>query len=141
MVYRIGQEVGYNGEIYQCIQSHTSEPNWMPPAVPDLWKDLGPCGSTATSVAPQNSPVVYPNPATGDSVTLAMPIAAASNVTVEIFTVSMRLVQTITISPLVSSNVTIRLADKGGVQLADGLYYFRVKTNGQSWTKKVLVLR
>lgn len=73
--------------------------------------------------------------------TLAMPIAAASNVTVEIFTVSMRLVQTITISPLVSSNVTIRLADKGGVQLADGLYYFRVKTNGQSWTKKVLVLR
>jgi len=37
VAYTTGQKVSYNGEIYQCIQGHTSEPNWEPPVVPALW--------------------------------------------------------------------------------------------------------
>ncbi len=51
VAYTVGTEVVYNGELYQCIQGHTSITGWDPPAVPALWKDLGPCGSAATSTA------------------------------------------------------------------------------------------
>ena len=54
----------YNGELYSCIQGHTSEPNWLPPVVPALWKDLGPCTgadiTTATSTL-LKSAVAGPN--------------------------------------------------------------------------------
>lgn len=41
--YSVGQQVVYGTEAYSCIQAHTSEANWMPPATPALWKDLGAC--------------------------------------------------------------------------------------------------
>lgn len=139
MVYSTGQIVSYNDEVYQCIQGHTSEANWMPPAVPALWKDLGPCGSTPTVIAP--TPVVmYPNPATGDTTTLSLPGPGPANVTVEIFTLSMREVRTIRVQQA-SGSLEVRLYDKGGMPLANGLYYFRVTVGGSVRILKLLVLR
>ncbi len=140
VAYTTGEEVSYNGEKYQCIQGHTSEPNWMPPVVPALWKDLGACGSSAPAVATA-SPVVYPNPATGDTANIALPAANATNVSLEIFTISMRAVQTLTIPQVSGTDMIVKLCDKAGIRLANGLYYFRIKLGGQSWTVKVLVLR
>ncbi len=141
IAYSIGQKVQYNGEEYQCIQAHSSESTWEPNIVPALWKDLGPCGSSAPAAVVASAPVAYPNPATGDSTTIALPMATASQVSVQIYTVAMRLVRTINVGQVNGENVTLRLVDKGGVQLANGIYYFRVQANGQGWTVKVLILR
>ena len=35
--YAIGDLAGYNGVTYKCIQAHTSQAGWTPPAVPALW--------------------------------------------------------------------------------------------------------
>ncbi len=138
VAYSLGQEVSDEGELYKCIQAHTSEPNWEPPVVPALWQALGPCGSTPTAVL---APVVYPNPAMGSAVTLAMPQATSANVTVGIYTVSLRMVRTIQAGNLNSPNLVVTLIDKSGVNLANGLYYFVIQANGRKWTDKVLVLR
>lgn len=136
--YAAGQKVNYNGEIYQCIQGHTSEPNWMPPAVPALWKDLGACGSTSPTIS---APIIYPNPAMSDTANVLLPIANATNVKVSVFTIAMREVKNIS-TPQVTGNVlTVSLTDKGSMRLANGLYYFVIQANGQKWTNKVLVLR
>jgi hypothetical protein len=138
VAYAAGQKVNDNGEIYQCIQGHTSEPNWMPPAVPALWKDLGPCGS---SVSTATSPVVYPNPATSDTTTIQLPIANAANVKVGVFNIAMREVKNIAVPQVTGNILTVSLTDKGGMRLANGLYYFVVQMNGKKWMNKVLVLR
>jgi len=140
VTYSAGQKVTYNGEVYQCIQAHTSEPNWMPNVVPALWKDLGPCGSVPTPLTVVQ-PVVYPNPATTSTVQLQLPVSNAVNVTVDVYTISFRGVKT-THVPQVGGNIlTIELVDRSGVCLANGLYYFVIQANGQRWTSKVLVLR
>lgn len=36
--YQVGNEVSFQGHIYQCIQAHTSQPDWSPPVVPALWQ-------------------------------------------------------------------------------------------------------
>src|SRR5262245_965368 len=36
--YALNTLVTYNGNTYKCIQAHTSQPDWMPPAVPALWQ-------------------------------------------------------------------------------------------------------
>ncbi|HEY4384636.1 MAG TPA: carbohydrate-binding protein [Ktedonobacteraceae bacterium] len=36
--YQLGTQVTYDGNTYQCIQSHTSEANWAPPNTPALWQ-------------------------------------------------------------------------------------------------------
>jgi chitinase len=38
--YSVGSKVTYGGNTYQCIQAHTSLPNWEPPNVPALWQLL-----------------------------------------------------------------------------------------------------
>jgi hypothetical protein len=141
VAYTAGQKVSYNGELYQCIQSHTSEPNWMPPVVPALWKDLGPCGSTPTVALALQAPVVYPNPVTSTTVNIQLPVANATNVKVRMLTISFREVQTIDIPQVVGNNLPVQLSDKSGVALANGLYYFVIQANGQKWIDKVLVLR
>ncbi len=138
VAYTAGQKVNDNGEIFQCVQSHTSEPNWMPPVVPALWKDLGPCGSSAPSTS---SPVVYPNPATSDTASIQLPIANAANVKVAVLTIAMREVKTMSTAQVIGSVLTVQLTDKGGMRLANGLYYFVIQINGQKWMNKVLVLR
>jgi hypothetical protein len=141
VAYSIGQKVSYNGELYQCIQAHTSEPNWEPPVVPALWEAVGPCGSTPTAALVTANPVVYPNPATSSTTTIQLPVTNATNVTVEIYTVSMRQVRVVNVPQVAGNTLIVSLADKGGVSLANGLYYFIIHANGQKWMNKILVLR
>jgi len=40
--YLVDDVVDYNGVSYKCLQTHTSQPDWTPEAVPALWLDLTP---------------------------------------------------------------------------------------------------
>jgi hypothetical protein len=141
VAYSVGQKVDYNGEIYQCIQAHTSEPNWMPPVVPALWKDLGPCGSTPVAALVAQSPVVFPNPVTSSTANLQLPMTNATDVKVQIFTIAFREVKIVTEAQVMGNTMTVSLIDKVGMQLANGLYYFVIQADGQKWINKVMVLR
>lgn len=35
--YKLNDRASYNGLVYRCIQSHTSQADWTPDAVPALW--------------------------------------------------------------------------------------------------------
>lgn len=35
--YAVGDRRQYNGLLYRCVQAHTSQADWTPPAVPALW--------------------------------------------------------------------------------------------------------
>lgn len=37
IVYAVGDRRKYNGLLYRCVQAHTSQADWTPPAVPALW--------------------------------------------------------------------------------------------------------
>ena len=37
IVYSIGDRRQYNSLLYRCVQAHTSQAGWEPPAVPALW--------------------------------------------------------------------------------------------------------
>lgn len=39
-VYHVGDKVFFQGHVYQCLQAHTSQPDWTPAAVPALWQLL-----------------------------------------------------------------------------------------------------
>jgi hypothetical protein len=140
VAYNPGQEVGYDGELYDCIRSNVSTPGAPPPTQASMWKDMGPCGSTPTSTV-QGTPVIYPNPVTGPTVNLQLPTANATNVKVQIFTISFREVQTLKFASVAGYLLTIPLTDRSGRTLADGLYYFVININGTRWIEKVLVLR
>lgn len=36
-VYSVGDRRKYDGLLYRCVQAHTSQADWTPPAVPALW--------------------------------------------------------------------------------------------------------
>jgi hypothetical protein len=36
--YPVGSQATYSGVLYRCLQAHTSQPDWTPPAVPALWQ-------------------------------------------------------------------------------------------------------
>ena len=36
-VYSVGDRVQYNSKLYRCVQAHTSQNDWTPDAVPDLY--------------------------------------------------------------------------------------------------------
>ena len=38
--YNVGDEVTYNGNLYRCLQSHTSLPTWDPVDAPSLWQRI-----------------------------------------------------------------------------------------------------
>lgn len=35
--YAVGDRRQYDGLLYRCVQAHTSQADWTPPAVPALW--------------------------------------------------------------------------------------------------------
>lgn len=37
IAYTVGQIRRYNGTLYKCVQAHTSQADWTPPAAPSLW--------------------------------------------------------------------------------------------------------
>ena len=90
MAYTVGVKVTYNNELYQCIEAHTSEPNWMPPVVPALWKDLGSCGAApamAISSSVIKTAVAGPNISKNlQPVKFFVQLNAPAQVVVDIFT-------------------------------------------------------
>lgn len=50
VAYAVGDTVTYAGSTYKCLQAHTSQSDWTPPAVPALWQLVG-TASTATNTA------------------------------------------------------------------------------------------
>jgi chitinase len=65
--FTVGQQVTYNGRLYQAIQAHTAWPGagWNPAATPTLWRDLGACdGQPPTTRPPTNPPTSRPPTAT-----------------------------------------------------------------------------
>src|SRR2546429_6930918 len=65
--YQVGQQVTYNGRLYQALVAHTPPPGagWNPAATPALWKDLGACdggGSPTPTASPTRtaSPTASP---------------------------------------------------------------------------------
>lgn len=133
--YAIGAKVTYNGELYQCIQTHTSESTWEPNVTPALWQDLGPCTAVKTAA-------VYPNPSTSSgTVNLAVPLTATSDVMVEVYTLNFRKVIQRTYSQAaVGTDLPLELKGDKGEKLANGLYYILAQAQGKNWTVKLLVL-
>lgn len=37
VTYEVGDRRQYEGLLYRCVQAHTSQADWTPPAVPALW--------------------------------------------------------------------------------------------------------
>jgi hypothetical protein len=64
-----------------------------------------------------------------------------TNVKVEVFTISMREVETVNVPQVFGDILSVQLVDKGGMTLANGLYYFVIQATGHKWMNKVLVLR
>jgi hypothetical protein len=89
--------------------------------------------------------VTFPNPATGDQVTLQMPdFEGQQDTLVQIFTTSFRKVKELSFSQILgSTQVTISLLDRSNIYLANGLYYVRISTpaTGGQWIVRLLVLR
>jgi chitinase len=53
VAYAVNDTVSYSGSVYKCLQAHTSQADWMPPAVPALWQLVGSAGATATNIPAQ----------------------------------------------------------------------------------------
>ena len=101
--------------------------------------------STITSTATPSrngTPVIYPNPATGPTVNVLPPAyTGTKDVRVEIFTAAFRRVQDTTFANQPGGvAVTIKLTDRFGVPLANGLYYVVVIIDGHRSFAKLLVL-
>src|SRR5262252_3820580 len=67
VTYTAGQQVTYNGRLYQALQTHTAYvgAGWNPAATPSLWKDLGACDGTPPS--PSRPPSASPSPSRSTS--------------------------------------------------------------------------
>jgi chitinase len=59
--YTVGQQVTYNGHLYQALVTHTAYvgAGWNPAATPSLWKDLGAC-TGGTTTPPTTTPTTAP---------------------------------------------------------------------------------
>ena len=98
---------------------------------------------TATStVQPVTTPIVFPNPSTGGSVSV-LPASYTGNkdVKIQIFTTAFRLVQETDYSSVPYGPLTVNLVDKWGHPLASGLYYVVIEVDGHHSVVKLLLLR
>ena len=53
--YAIDDRVQYNGALYKCVQAHTSQADWMPPAAPSLFAEVLP-GQGGTAIGEWQQP-------------------------------------------------------------------------------------
>jgi hypothetical protein len=89
-----------------------------------------------------NIPVLFPNPAVGNSVQMIPPLTSGSNVKVQIYSTAYRLVATQTFNQvLTGSTLTLSLVSNKGRILSNGLFYVVVTTHEGRFVQKLLVLR
>jgi hypothetical protein len=149
VAYATGSKVTYNNELYQCIQAHTSEPNWMPSVVPALWKDLGPCSNfvvASTSSTVIKSAVAGPNISKNmQPVKFFIQLNSPAQVTVEIFTPMGQLVASSTFYGNPGMNNWLWDIHNAAKQIvSSGLYIYTVQvtSNGNVETKtgKIVIM-
>jgi hypothetical protein len=101
-----------------------------------------PTPSKTPTVPAQGPVVIYPNPVTGDTVTLSPGHSSASGVKVSYFTLAFRRVNELHFPSVpAGGTVTLPLVDEGGTPLANGLYYIVVQTDQGRSLLKLLVIR
>lgn len=64
-VYETGIRVRYEDRLYRCVQAHTSQIGWEPPAVPALWTEVAKPGEIPVWRQPTGAQDAY---MTGDLV-------------------------------------------------------------------------
>jgi hypothetical protein len=87
--------------------------------------------------------LIYPNPATGDTITLHLSLTKTSDVTIKFISVAHRrvLVKTLPSVPAGTTDQTVVLKDNGGHVLANGLYYLVITSDDGRLIRKLLVAR
>src|SRR3954452_13899253 len=77
VTYTVGQQVTYNGHLYQALVTHTAYvgAGWNPAATPSLWKDLEAC-TGGTTTPPTTPPTTTPTTPPTTRPTTAPPTTA-----------------------------------------------------------------
>lgn len=57
--YEVGKRVQYDGKLYRCVQAHTSQVGWEPPATPALWVRTAKEGEVPVWVQPTGAHDAY----------------------------------------------------------------------------------
>lgn len=57
--YEVGKRVQYDGKLYRCVQAHTSQVGWEPPATPALWVRTAQEGEIPVWVQPTGAQDAY----------------------------------------------------------------------------------
>ena len=65
IAYLAGERVRYEGKLYRCEQSHTSQVGWEPPVTPALWTEVAEPGEIPVWKQPTGAQDAYN---TGDKV-------------------------------------------------------------------------
>ncbi len=60
VAYAVNDTVTYGGSTYKCLQAHTSQADWTPPATPALWQLTTGGGATATRTLTRTSTPLGP---------------------------------------------------------------------------------
>ena len=63
--YAVGDRVRYEADLFKCVQAHTSQQDWTPPATPALWTKVAEPGEIPVWVQPTGAQDAYN---TGDKV-------------------------------------------------------------------------
>jgi hypothetical protein len=147
VAYATGALVTYDNELYQCIQGHTSEPNWMPPVVPALWKDMGPCSNfVASTTTIIKSAVAGPNISRNSQpVRFFIQLNSPAQITVDIYTLMGQMVASTSFygnSGFNSWLWDIQNASKQVVTSGLYIYTLTVSSNGNKETKtgKIVIM-
>lgn len=67
--YHVGDLVSYQGNVYKCIQAHTSEPGWDPVSAPALWQLVSGGGGSTPTPTPTATRTPAPTPTPPATVT------------------------------------------------------------------------
>ena len=65
IAFEADQRIRYGDKLYRCVQSHTSQEDWEPPAVPALWTEVAKPGEIPVWKQPTGAQDAY---MTGDKV-------------------------------------------------------------------------
>ena len=65
IAYLADERVQYNGKLYRCVQSHTSQADWEPDRTPALWTEVAKPGEIPVWKQPTGAQDAY---MTGDKV-------------------------------------------------------------------------
>lgn len=57
--YALDVRVRFEGKLYKCVQAHTSQEDWTPPAVPALWTEVAKPGEIPVWKQPTGAQDAY----------------------------------------------------------------------------------